>query len=64
MIEVRKVAYWAPVNVVDGVPQCHCCQNPMVERDGGWMCATGAAALDLLAPMVARLDELVIGREG
>lgn len=44
------------VRVVDGVPQCPCCQEPMVERDGGWMCAIGAAVLDLLADAVARLD--------
>ncbi|OKI47299.1 hypothetical protein [Micromonospora sp. CB01531] len=60
-IEVKKIGYAVPVNVVDGVPQCHCCQEPMVKRNGGWMCALGAAILDALAPAMARLDALTGG---
>lgn len=59
-IEVKKIAYWQPVNVVDGIPQCPCCQEPMVERPGGWMCAVGAAVLDALKPAVAALDAQVL----
>ncbi len=58
-LKVRKIGYAVPVNVVDGVPQCPCHQEPTVEREGGWMCATGSALLDALAPAVARLDELI-----
>lgn len=57
--EVRKIGYAAPVNVVDGVPQCPCHQEPMVEHGDGWMCATGSAVLDALAPMAARLDAAI-----
>ncbi|MFI7072060.1 hypothetical protein [Micromonospora sediminicola] len=57
--EVKKIAHAVPVNVVDGVPQCPCHQEPMVQRGEGWMCAEGAAVMDALAPMVARLDELM-----
>lgn len=57
--EVRKISYPVWVNVVDGIPQCSCCQAPMVERPGGWMCAIGAAVLDLLPQWTARLDGLL-----
>ena len=56
-IEVRKLSYPTWVHVVDGVPKCPCCQEPTVERDGGWVCAIGSAALDLLAGAVAQLDQ-------
>ncbi|MCX4468730.1 hypothetical protein OOK41_31665 [Micromonospora sp. NBC_01655] len=57
--EVRKIAYAVTVNVVDGVPQCPCHQEPMVKRSEGWMCADGAVVLDALGPAMARLDMLM-----
>ena len=57
--EVRKIGYPMQVRMVDGVPQCPCCQEPMVKRSEGWMCAIGSATLDLLASAVARLDESI-----
>lgn len=56
-IQVRKISYPAFVNVVDGVPQCSCHAEPMkATKPGEWMCATGAAFLDAIAPVMARLD--------
>lgn len=57
--EIRKIGYPALVRVVDGVPQCPHCQEPMVKRDTGWMCPLGSALLDAIAPFVARLDEAI-----
>jgi hypothetical protein len=48
MLAVRKISHVLPVRVVDGVPQCPCCQEPMAEREGGWMCPLGATVLDWL----------------
>lgn len=59
MTEIRKIAYPVQVRTVDGVPHCSCCQRPMAQRDGGWMCSTGAAVLDVLATVAARLDQIV-----
>lgn len=58
-MNVRKIEYLVSVNVVNGVPQCPYCQDPMVERSGGWMCATGAAVLDVLTERARSLDEFV-----
>lgn len=60
-ITVQKLSYPLPVEVIDGVPQCPCCHEPMVERDGGWMCALGAAVLDHVTPVMARLDATLFG---
>ena len=61
--EVRKIGYLMQVRVVDGVPQCPCCQEPMVQRGEGWMCAIGAAGLDMLADAITRLDKLTTTEE-
>lgn len=61
---VKKIGYWQPVNVVGGVPLCPRCQEPCVEREGGWMCAWGAAALDALASSMDALDAAILGGAG
>ncbi len=59
-MQVTKLGYWVPVNVVDGVPQCvH--GDPMVETGPGeWMCPDDASFLDALRPAMARLDAMVL----
>lgn len=38
-IEVRKASLSVQVNVVDGVPQCPCHLEPMVQVESGeWLC--------------------------
>lgn len=56
----RKIGYLTPVNVVDGVPLCPCCQEPCVKRGDGWMCGLGAAVLDGLAAEMAAVDVRVL----
>jgi hypothetical protein len=58
---VKKLGHRVLVNVIDGVPQCSCCQEPMVRHGDGWMCAVGAAVLEGLEPTMTALDQTLLG---
>ena len=56
-IVVRKLGYPTQVRVVDGVPQCPCHQEPMVQRGDEWMHPSDATAVELMALGARRIDE-------
>lgn len=61
-IQVKKISYPVEVDIVDGVPHCRCCAEPMAEVEPGqWMCALGVAILAALSGAARRLDEFVLG---
>lgn len=55
--QVTVLGYTVNVPVVDGVPQCPCCHDPMVQvQPGEWTCPLGAALHAWMAEQSPLLD--------
>lgn len=56
-VNVEMAAVTVTVNVIDGVPQCNCCQAPMVRVDERrWMCQIGHALQGMFHEALERYE--------